>query len=138
MTAAVKTLSSSPMMVKVFGVTPSRASGCMSCMTRCLTRCCMRLLNICLLYHTLHLEERCCVISQGAAGQPLGCPAAPCEIMLHAYAVPAVLVCSRDSAPSASSLAHPRACHLERSDQLRWWRVHLDYFCPQTKYNRAQ
>src|SRR5436853_5307517 len=60
MTTAVKTLSSSPMMVKVFGVIPSRASGCMSCMTRCLTRCCMRLLNIILLYHTLYLEERCC------------------------------------------------------------------------------
>src|SRR5437870_3814119 len=59
MTAAVKTLSSSPMTVKVFGVTPNRASGCMSCMTRCLTRCCMCLLNIYLLYHTLYLEERC-------------------------------------------------------------------------------
>src|SRR5436305_2598469 len=112
------------MMVKVFGVTPNRASGCMSCMTRCLTRCCMRLLNICLLYHTLHLEERYYVVFS--------------EITRPSYAVPCALVCLHGSVPSVGNLAHPRACHLERSGQPRWWHVHPDYSSPQTRCSHAR
>src|SRR5690349_17010300 len=121
MTAAVKTLSSSPMTVKVFGVTPNRASGCMSCMTRCLTRCCMRLLNIYLLYHTLYLEKRGCRdhLRHG-------------WVMLRSCGVPHVPVCSHGNAPNVGSPAHPRACRQERSDQLRWWHVHPAHYSPQT------
>src|SRR3989442_11754185 len=124
MTTAVKTLSSSPMTVKVFGVTPSRASGCMSFMTRCLTRCCIRLLNINLLYHTLYLEERCRRDRLSAS-----------RVMQHSYAVPHALVYSRGSAPSADNLVHPRACRQEHSNQLQWWRVYPERSFPQTRCN---
>src|SRR5690242_7203742 len=100
MTAAVKTLSSNPMTVKVFGVTPSRASGCMSCITKCLTRCCMRLLNIYLLYHTLYLEKRGC-------RDGLCCTHAACLTSLFAHPVmhPAqiVLHCPEPATRSAQT-----------------------------------